>query len=66
MNILNVVTYSARSIDGKSYEATFNFNRSRKLTVIGAQRLVRKAFRAAKQAHGNLIVTRVESLVDAR
>ena len=66
MNILNVITYSARSIDGKSYEATYNFNRSKKLTVIGAQRVLRKNFRAAKQAHGNLIVTRVETFVDAR
>jgi hypothetical protein len=66
MNILNVVTYSALSIDGKRYEATHNFNRSKKLTVIGAQRVLRKNFRAAKQAHGNLIVTRVETFVDAR
>jgi hypothetical protein len=32
----------------------------------GAQRVLRKNFRAAKQAHGNLIVTRVETFVDAR
>ena len=66
MNILNVVTYSALSIDGNRCEATYNFNRSKKLTVIGAQRVLRKNFRAAKQAHGNLIVSRVETFVDAR
>jgi hypothetical protein len=66
MNILNVVTYSALSIDGNRHEATFNFNRSKKLTVIGAQRVLRKNFRAAKQAHGSLIVSRVETFVDSR
>jgi len=66
MNILNVVTYLARSIDGNSYEATHNFNRSKKLTVIGAQRVLRKNFRAAKKAHRNLIVTQVETFLDAR
>ena len=55
MNILNSITYTQAN-----REDTIQVNRSARLTIAGAQRILRK------MGYTNAIVSRVDTLIDKR
>ena len=60
MRILHVITYFMCSIDGQiRREQTAQLSRNRKLSVIGCERIL-------KRADPSAIVTRVETIIDER
>jgi len=59
MKILNTITYTTRDGNGQRHEWTVGIRSSRKLSVIDAEKILKRESPSA-------IVTRVESLIDSR
>ena len=59
MKILNTITYTTRDGNGQRHEWTVGIRSSRKLSVIDAEKLLKRDAPSA-------IVTRVETLIDSR
>ena len=59
MKLLNTITYTTRDGNGQRHEWTVGIQSSRKLSVIDAEKILKRDAPSA-------IVTRVETLIDSR